>query len=111
MCAGWRGAGLFPENMHQILIQLADHQKPTIPKTPPPNGTTPTPFFPNSCRSDPSSIHSINQTFLAEIATTDLGTPYKTHVRRVCNLMEEFQAENVILKVELKEVKEISGRL
>jgi len=108
--AGWRGAGLFPENMHRILCQVADHEKSTVPKTPPSNGTTPTPFFPNSCRPEPSSVHTINQAFLTEIANATLGTPYKTHVRRLCNFMEEFQAENVMLKVELREVKEINGR-
>lgn len=108
--AGWRGAGLFPENMHRILSQLADPAQPTAPQTPPPNGTTLQPFFPNSCRPNPSSVHSINQAFLTEIANVAaVTTPYKTHIRRLCNFMEEIQAENVMLKVELQEVKEVNG--
>ena len=51
---------------------------------------------------------SDNQAFLAEISKVDLGTPYKTQVRRMCNFMEEFQAESLMLKTELKEVKEIN---
>ena len=58
--SGWRGAGLFPENMHQILIQLADHEEYTLPSIPPQNHATHQPFFPNSCRPDSSSVHSIN---------------------------------------------------
>ena len=45
--AGWSGASLFPENMHQVLNQLDDSE--LTPKTPPSNGTTFTLFFPNSC--------------------------------------------------------------
>lgn len=48
--------------------------------------------------------------FLTELANTSLKTPHKTHVQCVCNLLEEVQAENIILKVELKEVKEINAR-
>src|SRR5438105_2590030 len=96
--------------MHQILIQLANHEEYTLPSTPPQNHATHQPFFPNSCRLDPSSVHSINQAFLTEIFNIDISTPYKTQVHRLCNLMEEYQAETVMLKAELQEVKEIIGR-
>ena len=108
--SGWRGAGLFPENMHRVLSQLPDQQKSTLPSTPPQNHTTHSPFFPDSCRPDPSSLHSINQAFLAEFSNINISTPYKTQVRRLCNLTEEYQAEALMLKVELHEVKEIVGR-
>jgi len=108
--AGWRGAGLFPENMHRILIQLADYEKPPTIATPPQSRTTHPTFYPNSCRPDPASVHPINQAFVAEITKLDLGTPYKTQVRRVCNFMEEYQAEAVMLRAELQDVKEINGR-
>ena len=39
----------------------------------------------------------------------DLESSYETYVYHFCNLMKEFQAENVILKVKLYEVKEING--
>lgn len=108
--AGWRGAGLFPENMHRILVQLADYEKSAPQTTPPQSRTAHPALYPNSCRPDPSSIHSVNQAFLAKISKTDLDTPYKTQVRRLCNFMEEFQAETVMLREELKDVKEINGR-
>src|SRR5438552_1225303 len=95
--------------MHQILIQLANHEEYTLPSTPPQNHATHQPFFPNSCRPDPSSVHSINQAFLTEISNIDISTLYKTQVCRLCNLMEEYQAETVMLKAELQEVKEIIG--
>ena len=106
--SGWRGAGLFPENMHRILIQLVD--RAATPTTTPSPCTTRPAFYPNSCRPDPSSIHSINQAFLAEISNINLSTPYKTQVRRVCNFMEKYHTEAVMLKKELHEVKEINGR-
>jgi hypothetical protein len=33
--SGWRGAGLFPENMHHILRQLTNYEDSTVPETPP----------------------------------------------------------------------------
>ena len=101
--AGWRGTGLFPENMHRILIQLANYEKSAPQTTPPQSHTAHPALYPNSCRPDPSFIHSVNQAFLAEISKTDLDTPYKTQVCQLCNFMEEFQAEVVMLREELKD--------
>jgi hypothetical protein len=70
--SGWRGAGLFPENMHRILIQLAGGELPSTPTTPPPTAATITPFLPNSAAPDPASFHSINQAFLTELAKTNI---------------------------------------
>ena len=108
--AEWRGVGLFPENMHRILKQLTDYEDLTLPNIHPSSHTTHSAFFPNSCRSDPSSVHAINQAFLAELSNTDINTPYKTQVRQLCNFREECQAEALMPKVELQEVKEINGR-
>ena len=109
--AGWRGAGLFFENMHRILIQLSNYQDPIfVINTPLLNNTTPSSFFPNSCRPDPSSVHAVNEAFLAQLEDINISTPYKTQVRRLCNFMEEYQAEALILKTELEQVKEINGR-
>ena len=71
----WRGAGLFPENMHRILTQLVDYEQPAISTTPPQNRTTHPAFYPDSCRPDPSIAHSINQAFLAEISNTNIASP------------------------------------
>jgi len=108
--SGCRGAGLFPENIHRILIQLVDHENFVTPTTPSQNRTTHPAFYPDSCRPDPSIAHSINQAFLAEISNTDLSTPHKTQLCRVCNFMEEYQVEAIMLRKELHEVKEINGR-
>jgi hypothetical protein len=108
--SGWRGAGLFPENMHRILIQLAGGDRPSTPNTPPPMTATITPFLPNSAAPNPASFHSINQAFLNELAKTDITTPFKTHVRRLGHIRERYQAESLILKEELKDVKEVNGR-
>src|SRR5277367_6310351 len=58
--SGWRGASLFPENMHRILVQLADYKRPSTSLTSPQNRTTHPAFYLNSCRPDPTSIHAIN---------------------------------------------------
>jgi hypothetical protein len=108
--SGWRGAGLFPENMHRILSQLIDYEDPAIPKTPPLESTIPGPFFPNSSPPDPASAHTINQAFLAEISNSDIASPYKTQVRRLSNFMERYQAEALMYKIELDDVKEINAR-
>ena len=106
--AGWRGAGLFPENMHRILIQLPGYEDPAIPNTPPQPRTTHQLFYPNSCGPDPASVHAINQAFLTEISNTGVGSPHITQIRRLCNFMEEYQAEAIMLKEELKDAKEIN---
>jgi len=108
--SGWRGAGLFPENMHRILSRLIDYEDPAIPKTPPLESTIPGPFFPNSSPPDPASVHTINQAFLAEISNSDIASPYKTQVRRLRNFMERYQAEALMYKMELDDVKEINAR-
>lgn len=108
--SGWRGAGLFPENMHRILIQLAGGELPSTPTTPPPTAMTITPFLPNSAAPDSASFHSINQAFLTELAKTNITTPFKIHVRRLGHIGERYQAESVLLKEELKDVKEVNGR-
>ena len=108
--AGWRGAGLFPENMHRILIQLPDYEEPGIFNTPSPTHTTHPPLYPNSCRPDSASVHAINQAFLTEISNTDISSPHVTQIHQVCNFMEEYQVEAIMLKEELKDIKEINRR-
>ena len=108
--SGWRGAGLFPENMHRILKQLIDYEDPTVAKTPSLRPATLGPFFPDSSLPDPASTHTINQAFLAEISNSDMVSPYKTQVRRLINFMEQCQAEAYMYKTELNDVKEINSR-
>jgi len=108
--SGWRGAGLFPENMHRILSQLIDYEDPTIPKTLPLEYTIPGPFFPNSSPPGPASAHTINQAFFTEISNSDITSPYNTQVRQLSNFMERYQAEALMYKMELNDVKEINVR-
>ena len=65
-------------------------------------------ILPNSCRPDPSTVHTINQAFLAENSNTDTSTPHKTQVSQLCNFMEECQAEALMRKAELHDEKDIN---
>lgn len=107
---GWRGTGLFPENMHRILIQIPDIQ--IVPTTPTPSSTsnTMTPFLPNSSPPDPSVLRSTNQAFLTEISTADISTPVKTHMRRLSGISERLQARVDILEVEVNEIKMVNAQ-
>jgi hypothetical protein len=57
---GWRGAGLFPKNIDQILIQLANHKEPAPLNIPMPASITPVPFFSNSSPFNLGSLYIIN---------------------------------------------------
>ena len=108
--SGWRGAGLFPENMHRILIQLADRNIPSTQITPLSTAHTTTTFLPNSTAPNPASFRSINRTFLAELTKTNIASPFKTHVRRLGGIGEYYQAESFPLKEDLKAAQEVNGR-
>jgi hypothetical protein len=58
--AGWRGAGLFPENMHRVLQQIPE--KTILPTTPAPSSATTdrTPYFVTSSPPDPATLQSTN---------------------------------------------------
>ena len=96
--------------MHRILIQLPDYEEPGIFNTPSPTHTTHPLLYLNSCRPDSASVHAINQAFLTEISNTDISSPHVTQIHRVCNFMEEYQVEAIMLKEELKDIKEINRR-
>jgi len=109
--AGWRGAGLFPENMHRVLRQISDKQ--IAPMTPLPSSTaiSSTPYFPTSSPPDnPAILQSTNRAFLAEISQKNIDTPIKTQVRRLTNMTERLQADVTILKEEVKEIKAVHGK-
>ena len=107
---GWRGAGLFPENMHRMLIQIPNTQ--VVPTMPPPSSTsnTTTPFLPTSSPPDPSILRSTNQAFLAEISVAEIATPVKTHMRRLSGITERLQARVDILEVEVNEIKMVNAK-
>jgi Tc5 transposase DNA-binding domain len=67
-------------------------------------------FYPTSSPPDPTTAHSINQAFFTEISNSNVTSPYKTQVRRLSDFMEHYQAEALIYKTELNEVKKINGR-
>lgn len=80
--AGWRGAGLFPENMHRILQQLSDHTIIPAMHVPPSTASNNIPHIPTSSPpEDPAILQSRNQAFLNEISQMDIDTPIKTQVR------------------------------
>jgi hypothetical protein len=109
--SGWRGAGLFPENMHRILCQLADHSKePVITNTPPPASITPAPFFSNSSPPDPATFHTTNQAFMTEISTLNVTTPVWTHIRRLSGIAERHQAQILLLEEEMQEIKAVNAQ-
>lgn len=88
--SGWRGAGLFPENMHYILTQLIDYENPTTSKTPPSEPAMLGPFFFKSSQPNPATTHAINQAFFTEISNSNIASLYKTQVRRLSNFMEQY---------------------
>lgn len=109
--AGWRGAGLFPENMHRILQQLPDNR--IVPATPVPTSTATnnTPYIPTSSPpDDPATLRSRNRAFLAEISEKKIDTPIKIQVRRLTGMMERLQADVTILKEDMKEIKAVHGK-
>jgi hypothetical protein len=83
--AGWRGAGLFPENMHRILIQLNNKLITATPDTPRPVPAVSTPHLPNSSPPDPSNFRSINQAFMAENSDRCLYTSQNS-----CTAIEQY---------------------
>lgn len=108
--AGWRGAGLFPENLHRILHQLADPIGPISTSSPPPTPSTSTPFFLTSSPPEPAILRSKNQAFLSTPAISNLPQDYRTQMRRLSGMSERLQAEMTILQKELKEVKEVHAK-
>ena len=109
--SGWRGAGLFPENMHRILCQLGDHsEEPTVATTPPPTSTPPAPFFSNSSPPDPATFHTTNQAFMTEISILNIATPVRTHIRRLSGIAERHQAQILLLEEEMKEIKAVNAK-
>ena len=77
--SGWRGAGLFPQNMHRIPRQLTDYKHPAVPNTSLPSHTTHPSFFPDSCNPHLSSVYPINPALLkSPIPTSVLHTKLKS---------------------------------
>ena len=109
--AGWRGAGLFSENMHRILQQLPDNKiVPTTP-VPPSTITNNTPYFlTSSPPDDPATLQSKTRAFLAEISQKNIDTPIKIQVRRLTSMTERLQADMMILKEDVKEIKAVHGK-
>lgn len=58
--SAWRGAGLFPENMHRILHQLAEISSPISTSPPPTTDTISTLFFLSSSPSELAILQSKN---------------------------------------------------
>jgi hypothetical protein len=110
--AGWRGAGLFPENMTRVLRQIPDNMsQPPMTPVPSSNVSNHTPYFPTSSPPDnPTILQSTNRAFLAELSMKNIETPVKTQVRRLTNMTERLQADVNILKEEIKEVRAVHGK-
>ena len=114
--SGWRGSGLFPENLHRMLHQLPDdtisavslHDISTPSHTT--SQDTSTPFFLSSSPPEPLTLCSKNQAFLGSLASTNIETEYKIHMRRLSGIAERLQTEVTILQKELREVKEIHAK-
>lgn len=111
--AGWRGAGLFPENLHRMLHQFSDEASDSI--TTPLPITQPlfpdTPFFLTSSPPPPAILRSKNQAFLASLETeSTLDQQSMNHVRRLSGMSEALQAETHILSKELDEIKAINAK-
>jgi DDE superfamily endonuclease len=106
--AGWRGAGLFPENMHRILVQLLDNEIVHATPTPPPTAIDNTIYFPTSSPpDDPTVLQSKNQAFLAEISRKNIDTPIKIQVKRLTGMTERLQADMMIVKEDLREIRAV----
>ena len=109
--AGWRGAGLFPENMHRILQQLSDNTSIRTTPAPPSTATNNIPNIPTSSPpEDLATLQSRNQAFLAEISQKNIDTPTKIQVRRLTGMTERLQADVTILKADIKEIKEVHAK-
>jgi len=116
--SGWRGSGLFPENLHRMLHQfpvshrldLASMTTPIcLPQTLPPESTA-MPFFLSSSPPPPATLRSTNQAFLTSFENSSIDPNLQTHIRRLSGISERLQAENHILSKELDEVKAIQAK-
>jgi hypothetical protein len=106
--AGWRGAGLFPENMHRVLQQVSDYHVPPTTPIPPSTIVTNTLIIPMSSPPlDPLTLQSRNQAFLEEIFQKNVDTPIKIQVQQLTNMTERLQADMTILKEDTKEIKAV----
>src|SRR5271170_7752491 len=70
--SGWRGVGLFPENMHRILIQISVNEVSAPTPASATNAPALMPFLATSSPPDYSSLHSTNQAFLAEFSKCEI---------------------------------------
>jgi DDE superfamily endonuclease len=73
ICAGWRGAGLFPTNINRILRVLPD--PPSIPLLPPRNIGTTQPLLITSSPPDGIVLRTTNAVFNEAISNTALASP------------------------------------
>ena len=118
--AGWRGAGLFPENLHRMLHQFSSTSSDPDSNPDPldvsntsavhQSDTTNTPFLLNSSPPPPATLRSSNLAFLTSLETSTLDCQSKTHIRRLSGIAERLQAENHILGKELDEIKGVQAK-
>ena len=109
--AGWCGAGLFPENMHRVLIQISDKRIAPVTPMPSSTATNNTPYFlTGSPPDDLVTLQSTNRAFLTEISRKNIDTPTKIQVQRLTGITERLQADVTILKEEVKEIKAVHGK-
>ena len=118
--ASWRGAGLFPENLHRMVHQFSSTSSDPDPDPDPldVSNTSPvhqsnimnTSFLLNSSPPPPATLRSSNLALLTSLETSTLDYQSKTHIRRLSGIAEWLQAEKHILGKELDEIKGVQAK-
>ena len=105
---GWRGAGIYPMDPFKVLEKLPKStiQRPITPSSQPETTSAFENVLLEDSSIDANALHSAN-TILKEMLLTKehLQTPARKYVPRLASTAEWLLAENVILKLELTNLK------
>jgi hypothetical protein len=108
ICAGWRGAGLFPTNVNRILHVLPD--PPSTPPLPPRNISTTQPLLITSSPPDGIVLRTTNAVFNEAISNAALVSPVRKHAQRLSGVAEHLHAENSMLRHENAKLKQLISK-
>ena len=100
---GWRGAGLFPINHHQVLWTISNLTTPSSPK----QAETTTLYLVTSSPPDVERLRSANKAFNEGLQDTALTTPVRRHGQKLSRIAEHLHADNSVLRWENAELKSV----
>jgi DDE superfamily endonuclease len=93
---GWRGAGLFPTNVNQILCLLCDATTSSS-TLPPQNANSTSQLLVTSSPPDGTLLCTTNIVFNEALSNAALASPIQKHGQQLSSVAEHLHAENSIL--------------